>query len=502
MARLLQRLTGGERSIVSLEDYVAAVNQAGTQGGLSQSMSRNQVETIGTSFPAYASGGLYNNAIVFSCMAARQLPFSQVRFRYQRLRDGKPSDMFGSPALQLLETPGPGETTQTLLSRMIQDADLAGNWYGALDTPLTRLGGDDTTKNVLRLRPDWMEIVVAPRMRLNGQLGWKRVGYVYTEGGKHSGNTSVPLLPDEVGHFAPMPDPLAAFRGMSWLTPVVREIENDGLMNTHKRRFFENGATPNMIIKHPPGADRNKVLDFQKRLQAENAGTDNAYKTLNLYPGSDATVVGTNLEQLDFKKVQGAGETRIAAAAGIPPVIVGLSEGLEQATYSNYAQARRRYADGTLHPLWQTAAGALATIMPNLGTDSRLWYDADDIPFLREDEKDAAEITQTRANTLASLVQAGYTPESATKFLMTADDFRVLEHSGLYSVQLQAAGGSDKESKQDTLARTLQQLYLGVGTVITVDEARLMLNTLGAGLDVPAPKELQAEEPAPEGATE
>lgn len=446
MARLLERLSGGrsgERSIVSIDDYIAAVAQYGTQTGLSESMNRSTVEKINHSFAAYTVGGLQGNAIVFSCMAARQLPFSQVRIRYQRLRDSKPSDMFGSRDLELIETPGPGETTQTLLSRMIQDADLAGNWYGALDTPLTRLGGDDTSKNILRLRPDWMEIVVAPRMRLGGQLGWKLVGYIYTEGGIHSGNTPVPLLPDEVAHFAPMPDPLASFRGMSWLTPVVREIENDSLMNQHKRRFFENGATPNMIIKHPVGADREKLLDFNKRLQANNSGVENAYKTLNLYPGADATVVGTNLEQLDFKKVQGAGETRIAAAGGIPPVIVGLSEGLEAATYSNYAQARRRYADGTLHPLWQTAAGALATIMPNLGSDSRLWYDADDIPFLREDEKDAALITQIRAATLSSLVTAGYTPESATKFLMTSDDFRVLEHSGRFSVQLQAPGESE-----------------------------------------------------------
>jgi hypothetical protein len=81
---------------------------------------------------------------------------------------------------------------------------------------------------------------------------------------------------------------------------------------------------------------------------------------------------------------------------------------------------------------------------------------------------------------------------------MTADDFRVLEHTGLFSVQLQAAGGADKgESKQDTLARTIQQLYLGVGKVITVDEARKLLNQLGAGLEIPAPDEL-VPDPEPE----
>lgn len=445
MASLLRRLAGEKRGIVSLDDYVSAVNQYGYHPSVTSTTS-NSVETIGASLAAYATGGMKNNAVVFSCMATRQFVFSSARFRYQRLRDGKPSDMFGTPDLRVLENPAPGENTQDLLSRMIQDADLAGNAYNVLDTPLTRLGGDDTTKNILRLRPDWIYIVAEPRMRPTGQLGWRRRGYVYFEGGKESGNDPVPLMPDEVSHFAPIPDPLANFRGMSWLTPVVREIENDGLMNTHKRRFFENGATPNMIIKHATGADRDAILKFDERMKAQNSGVENAGKTLNLYPGADATVVGSNMEQLDFRQVQGAGETRIAAAAGVPPVIVGLSEGLQAATYSNYAQARRRFADGTIHPLWQSAAGALGTIMPSMGADARLWYDADDIPFLREDEKDAAGITQTRASTLASLVQAGYTPESAAKFLMTADDFRVLEHTGMFSVQLQPPGAQTPDT--------------------------------------------------------
>jgi len=450
MANLLSRLTGREeRSIVSIDDYIAALNQQSFQSSVNTTMPHLNTETLGNSFTQYAAGGMKGNAVVFSCMSVRQLVFSSVRFRYQRLRDGKPSDMFGTPALELLEIPAPGETTQDLLSRMIQDADLAGNSYHVLDTPLTRLGGDDTTKNILRLRPDWVEIVARRRMRPDGQLGWQRVGYVYTEGGKQSGNDPVPLMLDEVSHFAPTPDPLANFRGMSWLTPVVREIENDGLMNTHKRRIFENGATPNMIIKHAAGADRDAILVFDKRMKEQNAGVENAGKTLNLYPGADATVVGSNMEQLDFRAVQGAGETRIAAAAGTPPVIVGLSEGLEAATYSNYAQARRRFADGTVHPLWQSAVGALAVLMPKQ-SGARLWYDADDIPFLREDEKDAALITQTRATTLSSLVMAGYTPESAAKFLMTADDFRVLEHTGWFSVQLHKPGSETPDSGEVT----------------------------------------------------
>ena len=475
MASLLQRFTVREpqpddvRDIVSLNDYIAAINQYGWNPSAETSLGMNKVEKLTHSFAGYATRGFAGNGVVFTCMAIRQDVFSQMRFRYQRLRDGKPSDMFGTPDLRLMERPSPGETTQDMLSRLIQDADLAGNGYRILDTPLTRLGGDDQ-KQVVRLRPDWMEILVGARMRVvadslgrptgKAQMGWDRLAYVYTEGGPTSGNDPVMLKLDEVAHFAPTPDPLADFRGMSWLTPVAREVENDTLMNSHKRRFFENGATPNMIIKHPIGANRDKVIDWAKRLEAEHAGSANAYKTLNLYPGADATVVGSNMEQLDFKSVQGAGETRIASAARVPAVLAGLSEGLQGSSLNagNFAAARRRFADGTMHPLWGNVAGALEPIMPSPGKDTRLWYDADDIPFLREDEKDAATITQIRAATVASLLAAGFTAESVALFMQTQDDFRVLVHSGLYSVQLQKPGS---ESSAQAAARALVQAIRG-----------------------------------------
>lgn len=445
MASLLSRLRG-ERSILTIDDYISTLNQYGlSMTSPYEATLSNNVDRVDSVFPALSAYGHRANGVVFSVMAVRQFVFSAARFRWQRIRDGKPSDMFGNRDLAILETPWVGGATQDLLSRMIQDADLAGNSFNVLESPLVR----QDSREIVRLRPDWVQIVTEPRRRAGGQIGQRKIGYLYTEGGPQSGNEPVALMPNEVAHFMPSPDPLAPFRGMSWLTPVIREIENDGLMNSHKRKFFENGATPNMVIKHAQGADRDAIIAFDKRLKAENAGVGNAYKTLNLYPGADATVVGADMVQVDFKQVQGAGETRIAAAGGTPPVIVGLSEGLESATYSNYGQARRRFGDGTIHPLWQNASGSLATLLMSPGPDTRLWYDADNIPFLREDEKDAALIQQTRATTVNSLITAGYEPASVIA-AVEADDFRLLAHTGLYSVQLQKPGANDPAPEEVT----------------------------------------------------
>ncbi|WP_262365799.1 phage portal protein [Gordonia sp. OPL2] len=417
---------------------------------LHQTLKGEATERPANNFVGLAQQAYAANGVVFSCMLVRQLVFSSVRFNYQRLREGKPSDMFSTAELHVLERPWVGGTTQDMLSQMIQDADLAGNSYW--------VRGGTRADELIRLRPDWVEIVGRKRHlagrngrpqlgnRGNGQVGWEKIGYLYTEGGP--GNSDpVPFTAAEVCHFAPIPDPLSPFAGMSWLTPILREIQADQAMTNHQRKFFDNAATPNMIIKHPQGAQKDAVERWVEDFADQYKGVENAYKSLQLYPGADAEVVGANLKDIDFKDVRGGGETRIAAAAGVPPVIVGLSEGLAAATYSNYGQARRRLADGTAHPLWQNLASCLENVVPNLGADVRLWYDASDVPFLREDEKDAAEIQKTRAETINSLIAAGYAPESVVA-AVEANDLRLLVHTGLTSVQLQAPGAGPPPPEQ------------------------------------------------------
>jgi hypothetical protein len=146
------------------------------------------------------------------------------------------------------------------------------------------------------------------------------------------------------------------------------------------------------------------------------------------------------MKQLDYKVVQGAGETRIAAASGVGAVIAQFSEGMQGSSLNagNYAASRRRFADVTMRHLWQESCGALTSlVVPPRGAE--LWYMADDIPFLQEDAKDAADIEQVKASTIANLVKEGFTAESAKEAVMS-QDMSLLEHTGLVSVQLQPPG--------------------------------------------------------------
>jgi phage portal protein BeeE len=230
---------------------------------------------------------------------------------------------------------------------------------------------------------------------------------------------------------------------MSWLSPVIGDIIGDGAATRHKTSFFENGANLGYVVTMDPDGRMNpdQFNRWVSTFKGGHEGVENAYKTLFLSAGADVKTVGTNLQELDFKQVQGAGETRICAAARVPPIIAGFSEGLASATYSNYQQARRAFADLTMRPLWRGMAGALASIV-DVPTDAELWYDDRDIPFLQEDLKDEAEIQQMEAATITMYVREGFTAESAVAAVQNHDN-TMLVHTGMLSVQLQEPGAEE-----------------------------------------------------------
>lgn len=438
---LLDTLRGrSTRSISTIDDYAAVVaNQlspllygGNTYYGSVQGLYENvPVERISHSLESYTDAAFRQSGVLFSVIAVRALVFSGVRFLWQQIKQGRTGDMFSTGDLSVLQTPWPGGTTQDLLLRMELDASLAGNSYWYRD-------GNE----LVRLRPDWTQIIMGNRI-VNGQVvGRKKFGFAYWQDGNMTGDPAL-FTTAEVAHYAPMPDPLSVYRGMSWITPVIPQIVGDKAMTTHKNKFFSNAATPQLSVSLDKAISREQFEAFIEKFDDKYTGVENAYRTMFLGGGADVKVIGTNFQQMDFSNVQGKAETIIAAAGGVPPVIVGLSEGLESATYSNYSQARRRFADGTLHPLWANAAGSLGPLFTRpkdlTGTTARMWYDASENPFLLEDRMDAAEIEGRKAATIRQLIDAGFVPETVVDAVQSEDMSR-LRHSGLYSVQLQPPG--------------------------------------------------------------
>ncbi len=419
-------------------NYQGHLYQTGTYG-LTQTLAGNRAYEFTATLPGYLAA-LRSCPPAFAAQLVRALVLSQARFvfRNRPWHPSTPRRLFGNRDLTLLETPWRNATTGELIARMEWHAGLAGNSFVARRPGRLRV-----------LRPDWTALLYGsdlepedPGHALDGEL----LGYVYWNQGPWGPYRPNLLLPDEVAHWSPLPDPESPGLGMSWVTPAVREIQKDGLATTHTMRYFENGATPNLVVKGltPPGGGpfitKQQFLDVVEMLEAGHAGVTNAYKTLYLTAGADATVVGSNLAEIDLKNVNGSAETRISMLSRVHPTILAAAEGLAGSSLNagNFGMARRIWADSWIYPTLQDLAASLAPLVSVPG-DAELWTDTTDMPILREDAKDAAEITQIQAMTINALVNAGWEHESA-KAAVIGGNMAVLRHTGLVSVQLQPPG--------------------------------------------------------------
>lgn len=405
--------------------------------GFQQTQPGRKQEEIGGNYVSLARGAFKANPIVFGCMLARMQLFSEARFQFRRLSSGRPGDYFGSPDLVPLEQPWPGGTTGDLMARAMQDNDLAGNWF------CTRRPGN----RLVRLRPDWVTIVAGHPTDPDADI-WdpdtEVIGYAFTPGGPGSGRDPIPFLREQVAHFAPIPDPDTRFAGVSWLVALVREVMGDQAMTDHKIEFLEHGGTPNMAVTPPPDVrDPKKFREWMELIKLNHDGRGNRYKKLFLGHGANIIPVGSNFEQIAFKAVQGAGETRIAMAARVPAVIAQISEGLQGSSLNqgNYSTARRQFVDLTMNPLWRNFAGSMAMLI-DVPPSAELAHDPRDIPALREDGKDAAEILEIHMRAICAAVKDGFDPDTAVA-AVEAGDLGLLKHTGLLSVQMQPPGSTN-----------------------------------------------------------
>ena len=357
---------------------------------------------------AFAQNAYGSSSPVFAAHLTRMALFSEVTFQFQAKDD---KHLFGTTDLAVLEEPfGPGTTTQHLLGRMEQDAFVAGQAY------VWAPPGED---RLVRLRPDWVTIVSEVVPAANG---WYRrpVGYWFQPPRGLQGQLDPFLVPaGECVHWAPIPDPQADFRGMSPLTPVIRDVQGDDGMSRYKIRYLQNNATPNMVIKYAQKLQPATVDQIRDRLAARYGGTDNAGKTLVLDQGADLVLAGNSLGQMDFANVEAVGSERILAACGVPGVLVGL-EPLRGAG-RGYQESMQKFANLWARPQWRSACGALAPLV-DVPAGNRLWFDPSDIAALQDGEMERGQTVLVKSQAVLALNQAQkYDPASVVAAVNSGD---------------------------------------------------------------------------------
>jgi hypothetical protein len=293
-----------QRNVPLGDDYFAFGGMAYRGNPTAMSIAKNQ-EVGGQDYESYVNKVFKGNSIVWACEQRRLNVFGEARPMYRQVDNGRPGDLHASPASRLndLHEPWTNATFSDLLVRALLHADFAGNAYIVKYQNQFRL-----------LRPDWVYIVMGsmdnPAANAD-DIEAEVVAYAYFPGGLAQYGENKPpviLMPDEVCHFAPMPDPMAHHKGMSWLTPLFYELAGDQAANSHKLQFFKNGASLQYVVSLDKEIKPDAFNRFVAQMKAQTQGVGNAYKTLYMGGGADVTPVGADLRQLDFKTVQGAGE--------------------------------------------------------------------------------------------------------------------------------------------------------------------------------------------------
>lgn len=370
-------------------------------------------EAILPQFAAWAQNAYGNTSVVFAAMLARMLVFSQIELSLQAKDD---KHLYTDQSLSLLQEPWPDAGTDELLVRMEQDSGIAGNSFTWQPPDLGIL---------VRLRPDWTTIISELVPVPGGGTYRRKVGYWVEPPKAVTSQGSGYFVPAaEVAHWAPLPDPAASFRGMSWLTPVYREIQGDSGLADYKIKYLQNSASPNLLIKYAQKLHPGTVDAIRERTHARYGGVGNAFKTLVLDQGADVTVIGNSLQQMDFSGVQQAGADRILSASGVPGVMVGL-EPLRGAG-RGYQESVQKFANMWARPTWKSACKALEKFVPGLPGGARLWYDTSEVALLQDGEMERGQTALVRMQAALTGRQAGFTQDSLVAFLQTGDPSKLV----------------------------------------------------------------------------
>lgn len=404
-------------------------------------MQGSRAEEPDPTFRSYVDNIHRRSGPVAAAVSARAYLMSQIRFAWRYgWTNPDAGALHSSRALTPIERPA-GSTRPGLLFQLEQDASYAGSGYAV------RRGN-----TIRRLAPDHVTFLLGsnedPRWTSDDMpsVPWdlQVLALIYRPDPANNRNIEA-FMPGEFAVWAPEPDPVYFWRGQSWVTSVVREVVADSQATDHQRKFFENAATPNLVFVMDPSKTAEQVQQYADVVNSRHTGAMNAYKNMYLGGGTDVKVVGSSLESLNLKDLTGGLENRVAIRSRVPAVILGTREGLSGSSLNagNYNAARRMLADGWFAPHAESLCASLEAIVPP-PAGSELWYRRDEILFLQEDQKDAADISAAQAQTYRQLVDGGAEPDSVTDFLATGD-VKKIRHTGKLSVQLQPPGEGDED---------------------------------------------------------
>jgi HK97 family phage portal protein len=374
------------------------------------------------------------------------------------------------PALSVWRKPNPHVTQGEFIEASVQHYDLTGEYWWVL-ARASVLGGNGPPIELWVVRPDRMKPVPHPTEFISG--------YIYC------GAEEVPLKLDQV-ITNKRPSPLDPYRGISPLASLAIDIHGERAAAAYNAAFFDNGAEPGGIIEVPDSLSDEEFDEMVARWREQHQGVHNAHRVALLERGKwvDRKYTNRDMQFIDLRKFS---RDAIREAYGFPKALLGSVEDVNRA---NAEAAEVVFARWLVNPRNDRIRDSLNDdFLPMFGTLGQ-GYEFDYDTAVPESREDIRQERNSQVNAVNTMVAAGFDPaECLTVFGLPEITF--VGKPG-------DADGDDPDPAVDpaqtppdvaAAALMIQKIYLGVGIVLTAEEARKMVSETGFVLPGPLPED-------------
>ena len=330
-------------------------------------------------------GDLMLNSVVAISMDYYIRAFAEARPMVYRLVPGSESEYEKypeHPILPLLANPQPNLAPSRFWSNVITDYKIYGNAY-------IRKLRSSAKGPVIGL-----QFLPSQQVQPVGNNTEPLVAYNYVVDGN-----PFAINPDDIIHIAYGRDPEDYRVGRSPLMSCMREIATDNVASSTAYGLMKNSGMPSLMVG-PDATDQtvdisdDDLRTLKKRLQDSFTGENN---------GSIAVMSGPfKMEKVSFSPsdmaldtVRHTPEERITSALGLNCLVLNLSAGLQNSTYSNLQEATQSAWNNGVIPLLRVFAESITQNLLDEYTESVYGdffdWDLSEIKALKEDDYKEAQ---------------------------------------------------------------------------------------------------------------
>lgn len=229
---------------------------------------------------------------------------------------------------------------------------------------------------------------------------------------------TVPLELDEIIRFR-RPNPQDPYRGISWVQPILVDLDADRYGQEWQRQFYLNSAQPGGVIEVDRRLSDDEFAEMTYRWREQHQGINKAHRVAVIENGSKYVSTPLTQKDMQFAEMSTVMRDKALAAAGFPKSMLGITEDVNRA---NAEAGEYMYSKWLLTPRLERWRGMLnRQLLPLFGQDIARKYELDyESPVPENSEQAIAELT-AKTTAIVALAGAGFDAKKVEEFLDLPD---------------------------------------------------------------------------------